>query len=109
MPGSSLDKLVSSLSDLQTRLDSRKCIPPEEFAQIMKLREDTHHLGTYCKMAQQSTASTILMPMPHWGCKLALKEMAWLSDTLDPYFSCQKSHSSLQDQALTLDVLERLT
>ncbi|XP_059584246.1 hydroxymethylglutaryl-CoA synthase, mitochondrial isoform X2 [Alligator mississippiensis] len=46
-PGSSLDKLVSSLSDLQTRLDSRKCIPPEEFAQIMKLREDTHHLANH--------------------------------------------------------------
>ncbi|XP_006032002.1 hydroxymethylglutaryl-CoA synthase, mitochondrial isoform X1 [Alligator sinensis] len=46
-PGSPLDKLVSSLSDLQTRLDSRKCIPPEEFAQIMKLREDTHHLANH--------------------------------------------------------------
>uniref|UniRef100_A0A7M4E4A9 Hydroxymethylglutaryl-CoA synthase n=1 Tax=Crocodylus porosus TaxID=8502 RepID=A0A7M4E4A9_CROPO len=108
-PGSPLDKLVSSFSDLQTRLDSRKCVLPEEFAQIMKLREDTHHLGAYYKMAQQSAASTVLMPVPHWGCKSARKEMAWLSDTLDPCFSCQKSHSSLQDQALTLNVLERLT
>uniref|UniRef100_A0A7M4E4E8 Hydroxymethylglutaryl-CoA synthase n=1 Tax=Crocodylus porosus TaxID=8502 RepID=A0A7M4E4E8_CROPO len=46
-PGSPLDKLVSSFSDLQTRLDSRKCVLPEEFAQIMKLREDTHHLANH--------------------------------------------------------------
>lgn len=45
MPGSPLDKLVSSLSDLQTRLDSRKRVPPEEFAEIMKQREESHHLG----------------------------------------------------------------
>ncbi|XP_039340469.1 hydroxymethylglutaryl-CoA synthase, mitochondrial isoform X2 [Mauremys reevesii] len=43
-PGSPLDKLVSSLSDLQTRLDARKCVPPEEFAEIMKQREKSHHL-----------------------------------------------------------------
>ncbi|XP_063154648.1 hydroxymethylglutaryl-CoA synthase, mitochondrial isoform X2 [Candoia aspera] len=39
---SPLEKLVSSLSDLETRLDSRKCVPPEKFTEIMKLREDTH-------------------------------------------------------------------
>ncbi|XP_053103956.1 hydroxymethylglutaryl-CoA synthase, mitochondrial isoform X1 [Hemicordylus capensis] len=43
-PGSPLEKLVSSLSDLQARLDSRQCVSPEKFADIMKLREDTHHL-----------------------------------------------------------------
>ncbi|KAJ7338669.1 hypothetical protein JRQ81_012571 [Phrynocephalus forsythii] len=43
-PGSPLEKLVSSLSNLQLRLDSRKCVPPEKFAEIMKIREDTHHL-----------------------------------------------------------------
>ncbi|XP_073212379.1 hydroxymethylglutaryl-CoA synthase, mitochondrial isoform X5 [Lepidochelys kempii] len=43
-PGSPLDKLLSSLSDLQTRLDARKQVPPEEFAEIMKQREETHHL-----------------------------------------------------------------
>lgn len=47
LPGSPLEKLVSSLSDLETRLDSRKCVPPEKFSEIMKLREDTHHLGEH--------------------------------------------------------------
>ncbi|XP_060630302.2 hydroxymethylglutaryl-CoA synthase, mitochondrial [Anolis sagrei] len=42
--GSPLEKLVSSLSDLEVRLNSRKCVPPEKFAEIMKVREDTHHL-----------------------------------------------------------------
>ncbi|XP_054837505.1 hydroxymethylglutaryl-CoA synthase, mitochondrial [Eublepharis macularius] len=41
-PGSPLDKLVSSLSDLGARLESRKCVPPEKFAEMMKIREDTH-------------------------------------------------------------------
>ncbi|XP_074858816.1 hydroxymethylglutaryl-CoA synthase, mitochondrial [Carettochelys insculpta] len=43
-PGSPLDKLVSSLSDLPLRLAARKRVPPEEFAAIMKQREETHHL-----------------------------------------------------------------
>ncbi|XP_048716585.1 hydroxymethylglutaryl-CoA synthase, mitochondrial isoform X3 [Caretta caretta] len=46
-PGSPLDKLLSSLSDLQTRLDARKQVPPEEFAEIMKQREETHHLVSH--------------------------------------------------------------
>ncbi|KAK3522222.1 hypothetical protein QTP70_033391 [Hemibagrus guttatus] len=46
-PGSMLDKLVSSLSDLQARLDSRKKVPPAVFADNMKLREETHHLANY--------------------------------------------------------------
>uniref|UniRef100_A0A671NXK1 Hydroxymethylglutaryl-CoA synthase n=1 Tax=Sinocyclocheilus anshuiensis TaxID=1608454 RepID=A0A671NXK1_9TELE len=46
-PGSSLDKLVSSLCDLQARLDSRKKVSPDVFAQNMKLREETHHLANY--------------------------------------------------------------
>ncbi|XP_053501570.1 hydroxymethylglutaryl-CoA synthase, cytoplasmic isoform X2 [Ictalurus furcatus] len=45
--GSTLDKLVSSLSDLQARLDSRKKVPPAVFADNMKLREETHHLANY--------------------------------------------------------------
>ncbi|XP_078287347.1 hydroxymethylglutaryl-CoA synthase, cytoplasmic isoform X2 [Rhinoraja longicauda] len=44
-PGSPLDKLVSSLADLQARLDSRKKVSPEDFATGMQLREDTHHLA----------------------------------------------------------------
>ncbi|KAM4706646.1 hydroxymethylglutaryl-CoA synthase, cytoplasmic isoform 1-T2 [Discoglossus pictus] len=47
MPGSSLDKLTASLSDLKARLDSRKNVSPSVFAENMKLREDTHHLASY--------------------------------------------------------------
>ncbi|XP_038599677.1 hydroxymethylglutaryl-CoA synthase, cytoplasmic [Tachyglossus aculeatus] len=46
-PGSSLDKITSSLCDLESRLDSRTCISPEVFAENMKLREETHHLVNY--------------------------------------------------------------
>ncbi|XP_070602963.1 hydroxymethylglutaryl-CoA synthase, mitochondrial-like isoform X2 [Erythrolamprus reginae] len=42
-PGSHLEKLVSSLSDLETRLGSRKCVSPEKFNEILKVREDTHN------------------------------------------------------------------
>lgn len=43
--GSGLDKLVSSLSNLKARLDSRKKVSPAVFSENMKLREETHHLG----------------------------------------------------------------
>lgn len=46
-PGSSLDRLTSSLSDLKARLDSRRNVSPSVFADNMKLREDTHHLANY--------------------------------------------------------------
>uniref|UniRef100_A0A8C4R9K3 Hydroxymethylglutaryl-CoA synthase n=1 Tax=Eptatretus burgeri TaxID=7764 RepID=A0A8C4R9K3_EPTBU len=46
-PGSSLEKLVSSLSDLQTRLDNRHSVSSEEFSHIMELREKTHHMAPY--------------------------------------------------------------
>nr|AFK11330.1 hydroxymethylglutaryl-CoA synthase 1 [Callorhinchus milii] len=46
-PGSRLDKIVSSLADLQARLDSRHRIQPEAFASSMKVREETHHLANY--------------------------------------------------------------
>uniref|UniRef100_A0A2I2Z3W3 Hydroxymethylglutaryl-CoA synthase n=1 Tax=Gorilla gorilla gorilla TaxID=9595 RepID=A0A2I2Z3W3_GORGO len=42
-PGSPLDKLVSSTSDLPKRLDSRKCVSPEEFTEIMNQREQFYH------------------------------------------------------------------
>ncbi|XP_023078581.1 hydroxymethylglutaryl-CoA synthase, mitochondrial isoform X2 [Piliocolobus tephrosceles] len=42
-PGSPLDKLVSSTSDLPKRLDSRKCMSPEEFTEIMNQREQFYH------------------------------------------------------------------
>lgn len=44
--GSGLEKLVSSLSDLKARLDSRQKVSPAAFSENMKLREETHHLGT---------------------------------------------------------------
>ena len=44
-PGSALDKITASLSDLKSRLDARTCAAPDVFAENMKLREDTHHLG----------------------------------------------------------------
>ena len=44
-PDSPLQHLVSSLSDLQSRLDSRHKVAPEDFDKCMKLREQTHHLG----------------------------------------------------------------
>lgn len=43
--GSGLDKLVSSLSDLNVRLDSRRKVTPAVFSENMKLREETHHLS----------------------------------------------------------------
>lgn len=44
-PDSALSRLMDSLADLTTRLNSRAKVPPAEFSQTMKLREDTHHLG----------------------------------------------------------------
>ncbi|MEE6458146.1 hypothetical protein FKM82_000190 [Ascaphus truei] len=46
-PGSSLDKLTSSLCDLKARLDSRRSVAPSIFAENMKLRQHTHHLASY--------------------------------------------------------------
>ena len=46
LSGSPLDKLVSSLCDLKARLDSRRKVSPNVFSENMKLREETHHLGT---------------------------------------------------------------
>uniref|UniRef100_A0A8C5KYD7 Hydroxymethylglutaryl-CoA synthase n=1 Tax=Jaculus jaculus TaxID=51337 RepID=A0A8C5KYD7_JACJA len=42
-PGSPLEKLVSSISDLPQRLDSRKRMSPEEFTEIMNQREQFYH------------------------------------------------------------------
>ncbi|XP_050714243.1 hydroxymethylglutaryl-CoA synthase, cytoplasmic-like isoform X4 [Eriocheir sinensis] len=42
-PDSSLTQLVASLENLQQRLDLRLKVSPSEFADAMKLREDTHH------------------------------------------------------------------
>ena len=42
---SPLHRLVSNLSDVKTRLESRRKVSPQEFADILKLRETTHHKG----------------------------------------------------------------
>uniref|UniRef100_A0A8D2AL48 Hydroxymethylglutaryl-CoA synthase n=1 Tax=Sciurus vulgaris TaxID=55149 RepID=A0A8D2AL48_SCIVU len=42
-PGSPLDTLVSSISDLPKRLASRKRMSPEEFTEIMNQREQFYH------------------------------------------------------------------
>nr|XP_060477709.1 hydroxymethylglutaryl-CoA synthase, mitochondrial isoform X2 [Panthera onca] len=42
-PGSPLEKLVSSVSDLPKRLASRKRMSPEEFTEIMDQREQFYH------------------------------------------------------------------
>ncbi|XP_028661366.1 hydroxymethylglutaryl-CoA synthase, cytoplasmic isoform X2 [Erpetoichthys calabaricus] len=46
-PDSSLDKLIASLFDLKSRLDARRKVSPERFAEIMSLRQKTHHLANY--------------------------------------------------------------
>lgn len=46
-PGSPLSELAASLSDLQSRLNSRTEVPPHVFAETMKLREATHHKAPY--------------------------------------------------------------
>ena len=46
-PDSALTHLVASLKDLHQRLDSRLKVAPSEFAEAMKLRQDTHHKGKY--------------------------------------------------------------
>ncbi|XP_005112064.1 hydroxymethylglutaryl-CoA synthase 1 [Aplysia californica] len=53
-PSGALDKLVSSLADLKQRLDSRQCVPPQDFDSNMKLREQTHHLAPYTPVGSLS-------------------------------------------------------
>jgi hydroxymethylglutaryl-CoA synthase len=44
-PGSSLNRLIENLSPIKQLLDQRKRVTPEEFAQIMEIREQNHHIG----------------------------------------------------------------
>ncbi|KAL5017079.1 hypothetical protein ScPMuIL_006668 [Solemya velum] len=46
-PGSPLEKLMSNMSKIPERLESRQKREPSVFADMMKLREDTHHLAPY--------------------------------------------------------------
>ena len=44
-------KLTTSVSHLPKMLESRTKVPPAEFAKMMKLREETHHLAPYKPVA----------------------------------------------------------
>ena len=44
-----MTNLLSGATDLTQRLESRHKVSPGEFADTMKLREDTHHLGNNLK------------------------------------------------------------
>uniref|UniRef100_A0A8C0B464 Hydroxymethylglutaryl-CoA synthase n=1 Tax=Buteo japonicus TaxID=224669 RepID=A0A8C0B464_9AVES len=46
--------LVSSLADLPARLDARKRVAPQDFAKIMKQREETHHLADHAPHGSQA-------------------------------------------------------
>lgn len=65
--GSALDKITASLCDLKSRLDSRTCVAPDVFAENMKLREDTHHLGKNikCSLTQSLFGGLISLRMLH--------------------------------------------
>jgi len=54
-PGSPLSNLLDSIADLEARLSLRQKVAPAEFAQTMKLREDTHHLAPYKPVGSTTT------------------------------------------------------
>lgn len=54
-PDSPLSQLVSSLSNLKARLDSRKKVSPAVFAETMKLRQETHHKAPYTPVGSVDT------------------------------------------------------
>lgn len=76
--GSALDKITASLSDLKTRLDSRKCIAPDVFAENMKLRQETHHLGkNLMYIIPSPRAKFWLLNPPDFKClECRMKEMS---------------------------------
>ncbi|XP_076067053.1 hydroxymethylglutaryl-CoA synthase isoform X3 [Oratosquilla oratoria] len=53
-PGMPLAKLVTSMANLRDRLESRVKVNPQAFAQIMQLREDTHHKAPYVPVGDVS-------------------------------------------------------
>ncbi|CAN8004119.1 unnamed protein product [Ixodes hexagonus] len=46
-PESPLAELHASLADLRSRLAQRRKVAPQDFARMMKLREETHHQAPY--------------------------------------------------------------
>ncbi|UYV69413.1 HMGCS1, partial [Cordylochernes scorpioides] len=50
--GSSLERLHSSLQDLNARLESRRKVAPAEFTSVLRLREETHHMAPYTPLGR---------------------------------------------------------
>ena len=46
-PKSALSSLMAAVNDIPLRLASRTVVPPAQFEEIMKLREETHHKAPY--------------------------------------------------------------
>ncbi len=46
-PKSALASLMASVKDIPSRLATRKVVPPAQFEEIMRLREETHHKAPY--------------------------------------------------------------
>ena len=42
-----LGRLVANASEVPAMLESRRVVPPAEFEQTLKLRQETHHLAPY--------------------------------------------------------------
>ena len=42
-----LERLMANVSEVPTMLESRRVVPPAEFEQTLKLREETHHSAPY--------------------------------------------------------------
>lgn len=56
-PKSPLVTVAASCTDIVTRLQSRKTVPPSEFEKTMKLREETHHRAPYQPVGELSDLS----------------------------------------------------
>ena len=53
--GPGLTRLLTGLSDVKSRLESRQKINPEIFSATMKLREETHHVTPYTPVGEIDT------------------------------------------------------
>nr|BAM38487.2 3-hydroxy-3-methylglutaryl coenzyme A synthase-2 [Nasutitermes takasagoensis] len=50
-PGSPLSRLIGNISHIKQLLDQRTKVSPEEFAQVMEIREQNHHKAPYAPLA----------------------------------------------------------
>ncbi|XP_069693190.1 hydroxymethylglutaryl-CoA synthase 1-like [Periplaneta americana] len=53
--GSALSRLVSNLSHIKVLLQKREKVSPQEFANVMDIREQNHHKASYAPVASPST------------------------------------------------------